>query len=111
MTRVLPFPDRDPIETPRELVEVLKTEHSEPMPPSQRRPDILDMPYVGGIPYKVDSGKVLKLEEIVMGLIQRNVNARPIKTTVELHRKISAIFPEAGGGGFSSSATLTTSLD
>jgi serine/threonine protein kinase len=108
MTRVLPFPDREQIETPNELIEVLKTEYSEPMTPSQRKPDILEMPYVGGIPYKVDSEKVLQLEKIVMGLIQRDVNARPVKKASQLFNLVKDVFSEAVENRFSSSATIST---
>ena len=108
MARVLPFPDREEIETPRELVEVLKTE-TEPMLLSERRPEVLDMPYVGGFKYKVDSEKVKKLEEIVMGLIKKNVEDRPIKSALALAEAVLAIFPEAEANKFTSSATMTMS--
>lgn len=106
MARVAPFPERASADTPGSLADAIAGE-SEPMKPSEKNPHILEMPYIGGIPYKIDSAKVLQLEEIVMDLIQKNVEDRKIRTALELSEKISAIFKDACKDRMTPSSSIT----
>ncbi len=107
MTRALPFPLRNGAKSMDRLIDMVEREH-EPMKPSDQNPAIIENP-TEKIKLNREPEKVKLLEDLVMGLIKKEPSDRLVKSAVDLHKKISAIFKGVKSGIAAPSATFSAS--